>query len=117
LRRSQAPVIDDAEIAAGKRTHRSLLDCVDVWSTNVAEQQAIGEAAVDRYLLSHPQDREMLGEKASMYELRERFQEALAIYDSVLSRNPESYNAMEGKARAAETRSAKGSLRSGNGRV
>ena len=78
----------------------NLCDCVEAWSTNVAEQQAIGEAAVDRYLLAHPENPGMLREKASIYALRGRYQEALVILDSVLTRDPQSYVAMEEKARA-----------------
>jgi tetratricopeptide (TPR) repeat protein len=78
----------------------NLCDCVDAWSTNVAEQQAMGEAAVDRYLLTHPDDPGMLHEKASLYALRGRFQDALVILDSVLSHDPQNFSAMKDKARA-----------------
>ena len=76
----------------------NLCDCVDAWSTNVAEQRAIGEAAVDRYLSTHPNDSGMLQYKASVYELRGRYQESLVILDSLLSRHPDNYSAMEDRA-------------------
>jgi tetratricopeptide (TPR) repeat protein len=76
----------------------NLCDCVEAWSTNVAEQQAIGETAVDRYLLTHPAHPGMLFEKASIYELRGRYQDALVILDSLLSHNPQYFEAMMGKA-------------------
>ncbi|HEY6455648.1 MAG TPA: TIR domain-containing protein [Steroidobacteraceae bacterium] len=99
LKRALAIAPDDS-LALRLTAKVNLCDCVDAWSTNVAEQQAIGEAAVDRYLLTHPEDTGMLREKASIYELRGRYQDALVILDSVLSRNPQSYAAMEERARS-----------------
>jgi len=40
----------------------------------------------------------MLREKAGRYEFRGRYQESLVILDSLLSRNPENFYAMEDKA-------------------
>jgi hypothetical protein len=76
----------------------NLCDCVDAWSTNVAEQQAIAEAALDRFLNMHPNDGGMLRQKAEIYQLRGRFRDSLLILDSVLSRDPDNSNAMEDKA-------------------
>jgi tetratricopeptide (TPR) repeat protein len=76
----------------------NLCDCIDAWSSNPAEQQAIGEAAVDRFLMSHPDDLAMLRTKAGVYELRGRFKESLVILDSVLSHDPQNFGAMEDKA-------------------
>ena len=76
----------------------NLCDCVDAWSLNVAEQQAIGEAALDRYLVTHPDDPGMLHQKAILYQLRGRFQESLLILDSLLSHDPGNSGAIEDKA-------------------
>jgi tetratricopeptide (TPR) repeat protein len=67
----------------------NLCDCVDGWSTNVAEQQSIGAAAVDKYLSIHPDDFFMLEHKAEVYQLRGRYQESLLLIDSLLARRPE----------------------------
>ena len=67
----------------------NLCDCVDGWSTNVAEQQSIGAAAVDKYLSMHPDDFFMLEHKAEVYQLRGRYQESLLLIDSLLARRPE----------------------------
>jgi tetratricopeptide (TPR) repeat protein len=99
LKRALALAPDDS-LALGLTAKINLCECIDAWSTNVAEQQAIAEAAIDRYLLSHPDDPGMLRHKASIYALRGRFQDALVILDSVLRRNPENFEAMEDKARA-----------------
>jgi tetratricopeptide (TPR) repeat protein len=99
LKRALALAPDDP-LALGLTAKINLCECIDAWSTNVAEQQAIAEAAIDRYLLSHPDDPGMLRHKASIYALRGRFQDALVILDSVLRRNPENFEAMEEKARA-----------------
>jgi tetratricopeptide (TPR) repeat protein len=99
LKRALALAPDDP-LALGLTAKINLCECIDAWSTNVADQQAIAEAAIDRYLLSHPDDPGMLRHKASIYALRGRFQDALVILDSVLRRNPENFEAMEDKARA-----------------
>ncbi len=90
----------DDPLALKLTTKINLCDCVEAWSTNVAEQQAIGEAALDRYLSTHPDDPGMLHQKAILYQLRGRFQESLLILDSLLSRDPENSSAMEDKALA-----------------
>jgi tetratricopeptide (TPR) repeat protein len=97
LQRALALAPDDP-LALQLTAKINLCDCVDAWSTNVAEQQAIGEAAIDRYLRTHPDDPGMLRQKASLYELRGRFQESLVILDSVLGLDPQNFNAMEDKA-------------------
>ena len=90
----------DDPLALRMTTKINLCDCVDAWSTNVAKQQAIGEAALDRYLSTHPDDPGMLHQKAILYQIRGRFQESLLILDSILSRDPENLSAMEDKALA-----------------
>jgi tetratricopeptide (TPR) repeat protein len=76
----------------------NLCECNHAWSSNFAEQQAIGEAALDRFLSVHPEDVLMLQDKASLYELRDRYPEALAVLDFTLSRHPENSDLMREKA-------------------
>lgn len=78
----------------------NLCDCVEAWSTNVAEQQAIGEAAIERYLVSHPNEPGMLHQKAGIYQLRGRYEESIVVLDKVLKLDPENSGAAEDKARA-----------------
>ena len=99
LKRALALAPDDP-LALRLTAKVNLCDCVEGWSTNVAEQQAIAEAAVDRFLLTHPEDSGMLRKKATLHSLHGRYQEALVILDAVLSRDPDYSDAMEDKARA-----------------
>lgn len=76
----------------------NLCDCVEAWSTNVAEQQAIGEAALEKYLRIDPKSPEMNLAKAELYQLRGRYEESVVIADAVLSRDPDDSDAMLDKA-------------------
>ncbi len=78
----------------------NLCDCVDGWSTNPAEQQSIGAAAVERLLNAHPDDPFMLTNKAYVFLLRGRYEESLVILDSVLARQPDNADVMLVKAQA-----------------
>ena len=90
----------DDPLALRLTTFINLCECVDAWSPDVAKQQAIGEMALDRYLSRHPDDPGMLHQKATLYQLRGRYQESLLILNALLSRDPENSGAMEAKARA-----------------
>ncbi len=76
----------------------NLCDCVEAWSTNIAEQQAIGERAIDRLLATHPDDDGMLHAKATLYAVRGRYRESLVILDSLLERQPKDSRLLEDKA-------------------
>jgi tetratricopeptide (TPR) repeat protein len=78
----------------------NLCDCIEAWSSNTEEQHAIAEAAIDHYLVTHPDDVGMLHKKARLYQSRGRFQEQLVLLDRVLSRDPNYLDALEDKARA-----------------
>jgi tetratricopeptide (TPR) repeat protein len=88
LKRALTLAPDDA-LAIRATADINLCDCVEGWSSNVAEQQTIGAAAVDKYLSMHPDDFFMLEHKAEVYQLRERYQESLLLIDSLLARNTE----------------------------
>lgn len=88
----------DDSLATRATADINLCDCVDGWSKNVAEQQNIGAAAVDRYLALHPDDFFMLEHKAEIYQLRGRYQESLLLADSLLTRDAEDSDVLTMKA-------------------
>lgn len=67
----------------------NLCDCVNAWSRNVEEQQAIGAAALEKYLRHDPESPSGLILKSRLYQLHGRFEESLLIADSILKRDPE----------------------------
>lgn len=87
LQRALALSPDDA-LALRVTVQVNLCDCVMSWSKNVAEQKAIGEAALDRYLAKHPDNALMLVEKGDLYALRGRRAEQLSILDDALRLEP-----------------------------
>jgi len=76
----------------------NLCDCVEAWSTNIAEQQAVAEKAIDRYLGTHMDDGGALHDKARLYAARGRYSESLLILGSLLERRPEDSSLAEDKA-------------------
>jgi len=70
----------------------SLLTC------NIEEQQAIGEAALEKALRSDPYSSSMLLLKADLLLWRGRFEESLLLAESVLTREPDNVDAMSMKA-------------------
>jgi tetratricopeptide (TPR) repeat protein len=72
----------------------NLCDCVNGWSKNVEEQQAIGAAALEKYLARNPDSLSMLGLKASLFALRAKYEESLLIADSILKRAPDDSEAL-----------------------
>jgi len=76
----------------------NLCDCVEAWSTNVEEQQAIGEAAMEKYLRIDRKSSEMNLAKADLYQLHGRYEESLAIADAVLERDADNSDAILTKA-------------------
>jgi adenylate cyclase len=78
----------------------NLCDCVMGWSKNVEEQQAVGLAALEKYLRHDPDHQVMLALKSNALALRGRYEEALLIVDSMLKRNPEDTEALAIKAYA-----------------
>ena len=76
----------------------NLCDCVEAWSSNVEEQLAIGEAALEKYLRHDPLSPEMLLMRSRLFVLRGRYEESLLIADSVLKGDPENSNAAGLKA-------------------
>ena len=99
LKRALTLAPDDA-LAIRATADINLCDCVEGWSTNVAEQQSIGAAAVDKYLSNHPNDFFMLEHKAEVYQLRGRYQESLLLLDALLARNAEESDVISLKASA-----------------
>lgn len=78
----------------------NLCDCVDGWSKNVAEQQTIGAAALDKYLRYEPESLSMLNLKSELFALRGRYEESMLITESVLKREPENVEARFDKSYA-----------------
>ena len=97
LKRALALAPDDP-FATYLTAQINLCDCVMGWSKNPEEQRAIGTVALDRYLRIDPTDVEMLLDKAGIFMLRDRYEEALVIADSVLKRHPDSSPALSTKA-------------------
>jgi len=97
LNRALAIAPDD--LLALKLTAKvNLCDCVDGWSKNVEEQQAIGAAALDKYLKKDPQSASMLVLKSELLALHGRFEESLVLVESVLKRDPDDTEALAMKA-------------------
>jgi tetratricopeptide (TPR) repeat protein len=78
----------------------NLCDCVNAWSENPDEQKAIGAAAMEKYLSLDRESLYMLGHKANLYQLRQRWEESLAITDAMLERAPTNTNIIALKATA-----------------
>lgn len=78
----------------------NLCDCVNSWSANPDEQKAIGAAAMEKYLLINPDSSYMLAEKANLYLIRLRWDESLAITETILAREPTNFNALGMKSTA-----------------
>ena len=76
----------------------NLCDCVEGWSKNVEEQQAIGLAALEKYLQRDPDSPQMRMLKSRVYALHGRFEESLLIADSVLKKDPAWNEGLEVKA-------------------
>jgi len=76
----------------------NLCDCVNGWSKNVEEQQAIGAAALEKYLRHDPDSPGMLDLKANLFALRARHEESLLIAESLLKRDPENSSALKMRA-------------------
>ena len=72
----------------------NLCDCVNGWSKNVEEQQAIAAAALETYLKRDPDSPRMLNLKAELFALRARYEESLLIADSILKRDPDDPEAL-----------------------
>jgi tetratricopeptide (TPR) repeat protein len=88
----------DDPLALSLTARVNLCDCVNGWSKNVEEQQAIGAAALERFLTRNPDSPGMLGLKAQLFALRARYEESLLIADSLLKRDPENSDALAIKA-------------------
>jgi len=93
LNRALALAPDD-RLALSLTARVNLCDCVMGWSKNVEEQQAIGAAALERYLRHDPDSPGMLGLKGQLLALRARYEESLLIADSMLKRDPEDSEAL-----------------------
>jgi tetratricopeptide (TPR) repeat protein/TolB-like protein len=99
LNRALALAPDDP-LAVYLTARVNLCDCVQGWSKNVEEQQAIGAAALEKYLRHDPDSAIMLGLKSELFALRGRYEESLLIADSILKRDPEDSGALSDKALA-----------------
>jgi TolB-like protein len=93
LNRALTLAPDDA-LALYLTANVNLCDCVEGWSKNVEEQQAIGAEAMERYLRKDPESASMLTLKGDLYALRGRFEESMLIVESVLKKDPERTEAL-----------------------
>ncbi len=107
LKRALAAAPDD-RLATYLTAEINLCDCVMAWSHNVEEQKTIGAAALERYLRMDPTNRDMVSEKAVLFQLRGRFEESLVIADSMLEQDPEDPDALWIKALGAAVHYAVG---------
>lgn len=99
LDRALALAPDDL-YALRTRATVNLCDCVNSWSKNPDEQKAVGAAAMEKYLALDPNSVYMLGQKAGLYQLRLRWDESLAIADTMLARGSTDFYASSLKATA-----------------
>ena len=88
----------DDRLALSLTARVNLCDCVMGWSKNVEEQQAIGAAALEKYLRHDPDSPGMQGLKAELFALRTRYEESLLIADTILKRDPENSEALKIRA-------------------
>jgi tetratricopeptide (TPR) repeat protein len=77
----------------------NLCNCVYGWSSDPAEQQAIGAAALDKGLSLDPTDLSLLDYKTLLFELRGRYEDSLLLADDILKRDPERTTPLIVKAR------------------
>jgi len=87
-------IAPDDPLALWVTAQVNLCDCVNAWSRNIEEQQAVGEAALEKYLRRDPTSLVMLGLKSELFALRGRYEESMLIADSMLKLNPESIEAL-----------------------
>ena len=78
----------------------NLCDCVEGWSRNIAEQHAIGEAALEKALRHDPRSTWMLLIKSDLLAWQGKFEESLLLVESILARDPDNSAAMGQKAYA-----------------
>jgi tetratricopeptide (TPR) repeat protein len=97
LNRALALAPDDS-FALYATARINLCDCVEGWSRNVAEQQAVGFAALEKFLRRNPESIDGLGHKASLFAFRGQYEEALVIADTILKKDPESVDALHTRA-------------------
>jgi tetratricopeptide (TPR) repeat protein len=76
----------------------NLCDCVNSWSPDPEVQKAKGAAALEQYLRIDSDSLEMLDEKATLYQLRGRWEDALVIAESELGQEPTYASALGTKA-------------------
>jgi tetratricopeptide (TPR) repeat protein len=88
LKRALTLSPDDRE-ATWVTAQINLCDCVMAWSQDVESQKAIGAAALDKYLRMDPNNPDMIGEQASLNDLRGKHEEALLLTESLLQRDPD----------------------------
>lgn len=97
LRHALERAPDDA-LATYLTAEINLCDCVMAWSKNPDEQRAIGNAALEKFLRIDPTNQEMLLDKAGIFMLRGRDEDALEIASTLLLRHPDSSGALATKA-------------------
>jgi tetratricopeptide (TPR) repeat protein len=95
--RRQAP---DDILAMRLVTEINLCACVNGWSTDIAEQQSIGAAALEDWLRHDPTSITALEFKANLYALRGQYDDAIVIGDAILRREPQNGAARYVKADA-----------------
>ena len=72
----------------------NLCTCVASWSKDIQEQEAIGSAAMEKYLRKHPENTTMQLAKADLYRNHDRYEESLLVAESVLRRDAENRAAL-----------------------
>lgn len=97
LRRALAQSPDD-RLALLLMVRVNLCECRNSWSANPEEQEAIGAEAVERYLAKYRNDLPMTLQRAGLYELHGRFEDALVLVDPLLEKSPDDPRLLGAKA-------------------
>jgi adenylate cyclase len=113
LNRALALAPDDS-LALWLTARVNLCDCVQGWSKNIEEQEAIGIAALERYLNKNPGNAGMLVLKAQIEALHGRYEQALLLTDAALKRDAEDTDTLGVRAwillKLGRAREAQGAL-------
>jgi tetratricopeptide (TPR) repeat protein len=78
----------------------NLCDCVNSWSPDPEIQKTAGAAALDKFLRLEPNSHFGLSERASLYQLRGRWEESVVIADAMLQADPDDLEGLAYKATA-----------------
>lgn len=76
----------------------NLCECRNSWAQHPEEQQAIGTEALDRYLVNYPNDKRMTLEKAGLFGLQGKHEDALVLIDRLLQKSADDPDLLSAKS-------------------